>query len=90
MSETQYKRNVSDDCIVLMARVLDSYNVGEIQVALARFGGRATPARIVQVIQRTDPCSVRDEPDQDFLALVRGLGLRHAREEVAYTGGNNR
>ena len=51
-------KNVPDEGILLMTRVLDSYDVGEIQRALENLGYKADPDRIIAVIQRGD-----DGPD---------------------------
>lgn len=45
-------RNVTDECILLMTRVIDSFNAEEIQAALKNLGYRAEAERIVAVIQR--------------------------------------
>ena len=54
------KKNVTDECILLMTRVLDSYNVDEIQAALGNLGCKADADRIVAVIQRGDDGRVRE------------------------------
>jgi hypothetical protein len=57
-------RNVTDGCIVVAARCLDSYSADEIQTILAKFGGKADTARIIAVIQREDPLGLCLTPEQ--------------------------